>query len=66
MKCPFCGNTHEDEFAVHTEIRDVDKAWAHRVFNIACSCGAQGPDADTEAQAVYLFTHRPDGSVRND
>jgi hypothetical protein len=45
-KCPFCGNTAREEFAVRYEDRGIGVI-KHRVYNARCSCGAAGPDADT-------------------
>jgi hypothetical protein len=53
-KCPFCGNTHEDEFATRKWRRGVaDYPWEN--FNMCCSCGAVGPDTRSEKEAIEKF-----------
>jgi hypothetical protein len=61
-KCPFCGNTNQDEFAIRTS--DKINLWNNDLpaymaaYNIACSCGAMGPDADTKLKAVERWNKR--------
>ncbi|MDR1902933.1 MAG: Lar family restriction alleviation protein [Treponema sp.] len=57
-KCPFCGNTSTDEFAIHHEVRSLGFDPFHIVYNAACSCGARGPDAETELKAVERWNER--------
>jgi len=53
-KCPWCGNTHPDEFAVHTETyRVIDNTGT--CFKMSCSCGACGPNEDTAEKAIERF-----------
>jgi Lar family restriction alleviation protein len=57
-KCPFCGNTNTNqyEFAVRTAKWNDGKAG----YNVACSCGAMGPDADTREKVVERWNKRAD------
>jgi uncharacterized Zn finger protein len=54
-KCPWCGNTHPNEFAIHKEDRLNESPSAYTSYRMACSCGACGPDADNEAEAVEKY-----------
>jgi hypothetical protein len=57
-KCPFCKNTNQEEFAIHQEVRSLRFDPFHIVYNVACSCGARGPDAETELKAVEWWNER--------
>jgi Lar family restriction alleviation protein len=57
-KCPFCGNTDQDEFAIHKEWRQLPTIPAFWNYNVICSCGAMGPDADTKEEAEVLWNKR--------
>jgi uncharacterized Zn finger protein len=48
-KCPWCGNT--TEFAIKKEPAVLT---CHH-FNMVCSCGACGPDADSDVEAIEKF-----------
>jgi ssDNA-binding Zn-finger/Zn-ribbon topoisomerase 1 len=54
-KCPWCGNTYPDEFAIHKEERLVGLPGQYTNYRMTCSCGASGPDADSEAEAVEKY-----------
>jgi wobble nucleotide-excising tRNase len=63
LPCPFCGNTNKEEFAVGLSLRttfdDEGRMFPHKVFNACCSCGAKGPNTDSEEEAVEKWnTHR--------
>jgi len=57
-KCPFCGNEQEDEFAFGSEHKygTIRECW-HFVM---CSCGAQGPFAETTVEAIQRWNRRPE------
>ena len=57
-KCPWCGNTHEEEFQISHTRKSFDplgETMSYENFNMACSCGAVGPDADSEDKAIGKF-----------
>jgi ssDNA-binding Zn-finger/Zn-ribbon topoisomerase 1 len=54
-KCPWCGNTHPDEFAIHKEERMQGLPGQYTNFRMTCSCGASGPDADSEKEAIEKY-----------
>jgi uncharacterized Zn finger protein len=54
-KCPWCGNTHPDEFAIHKEERQAGILGEYTIYRVVCSCGACGPDADSEFEAVEKY-----------
>jgi hypothetical protein len=56
--CPFCKNANQDEFAIHQEVRSIGLDPFHIVYNVACTCGARGPDADTREEAVEKWNKR--------
>jgi Lar family restriction alleviation protein len=58
--CPFCGNTHEEEFTLHKEDRIIGAVmWT--VYNVSCSCGARGPDSHSREEAVERWNRgRPE------
>jgi hypothetical protein len=54
-KCPWCDNTHPDEFAIHKEERMQGISGRHTNYRMTCSCGASGPDADSEEVAIEKY-----------
>jgi hypothetical protein len=62
-KCPFCGNDSKDEFAVSSETMSGSGASALNVFNVCCPCGAEGPDGDTDEEAVARWNRRQEMEV---
>lgn len=53
--CPFCGS-----HAAGSE------AYSHGLCNVVCGCGARGPDAPTEQEAIELWNARDVGNARGD
>jgi len=55
-KCPFCGNKHEEEFAFGSEHKHgtILERWRF----VMCSCGAQGPFAETDVEAIREWNRR--------
>jgi len=53
-KCPWCGNTHPDEFEILSTQDNTGKIcnW-HK--SVICSCGACGPHEDTAEIAIERF-----------
>jgi uncharacterized Zn finger protein len=54
-KCPWCGNTSLYEFAIHKEGRLPESPYAYTSYRMVCSCGACGPDADNETEAIEKY-----------
>jgi hypothetical protein len=54
-KCPWCGNTHPDEFAIHKKDRFQGFPGQYTNYRMTCSCGASGPDADSEEEAIEKY-----------
>jgi hypothetical protein len=54
-KCPWCGNTHPDEFAIHKEERMRGLPGQYTNYRMTCSCGASGPDADSGEEAIEKY-----------
>jgi uncharacterized Zn finger protein len=55
-KCPWCGNIHPDEFAIHKEERMRGLPGQYTNYRMTCSCGASGPDADSEEEAIEKYS----------
>jgi len=55
-KCPFCGNTDEEEFLLGKT--DTHYAFDRHYWFIVCSCGAQGPHGLTPEEADELWDKR--------
>jgi Lar family restriction alleviation protein len=55
--CPFCGNTYKEEFAIRTTDLSIGDTAFNRI-NVCCSCGAQGPDGDTQEEAIARWNRR--------
>ena len=52
-KCPWCGNTHPDEFEIlSTQDKGNIIKW-HK--SVICSCGVCGPCEDTAEKAIERF-----------
>jgi Lar family restriction alleviation protein len=59
--CPFCGEANTDDLVVISEWRTIPGPKGSindHNFNVACSCGAMGPDADTPEKAVERWNNR--------
>jgi Lar family restriction alleviation protein len=53
--CPFCGAIYQEELTVSLSGKPGS---AYRHFNVCCSCGATGPNADTKEKAVERWNER--------
>jgi hypothetical protein len=54
-KCPWCSNTDPLEFAIQKEERLAGLPAEHNSYRLVCSCGACGPDADSEKEAIEKY-----------
>jgi predicted RNA-binding Zn-ribbon protein involved in translation (DUF1610 family) len=55
-RCPWCGNVQREKFAVKKEKRYVNGHYSsYENFNMRCSCGATGPDANSKEEAIEKF-----------
>jgi hypothetical protein len=61
-KCPWCGNTHPNEFAIHKEDRLHEFPSKYTSYRMVCSCGACGPDADSEEEAIEKYRRLKNGA----
>jgi Lar family restriction alleviation protein len=59
-KCPFCGNTRKEEFAIHITDMSIGDTAFNRI-NVCCSCGARGPDGETKEEAIAAWNRRRGG-----
>jgi hypothetical protein len=61
VKCPFCEKANTDDLVVISEWRTIPGPKGridYHNFNVACSCGATGPDGDTPKEAVERWNTR--------
>jgi Lar family restriction alleviation protein len=59
--CPFCGERNRNDLGVITEDRCIPGPEGHiyyKNYNVACSCGALGPDGDIKKEAVERWNRR--------
>jgi hypothetical protein len=55
-KCPWCGNVHHGEFAIHKQDRFQGlPGCAYTTYRVVCSCGACGPGANSEEKAIEKY-----------
>jgi len=52
--CPFCGNTEISEFSYVK----TDSAHGYFLWHVCCSCGATGPDGETQTRAIDVWNSR--------
>jgi hypothetical protein len=60
-RCPFCGELNSNDLGVIVENRCIPGPEGHiyyKNYNVACSCGALGPNGDTKKEAVERWNQR--------